>query len=119
LVGIVSILAAIIAFLNPFAAAAALVYFFGFWTLLSGIAAIALAINLRNVIKGEWWYILAGIVTIIFSVLILLNPLAGAITLALFFGINALVNGVLLLSLAIRLRSRERHAGHGHRGAIA
>jgi uncharacterized membrane protein HdeD (DUF308 family) len=115
--GILSILAGIIVFLDPFAAALAMVYLFGCWMLLAGIASIAIAIALRRSIQGEGWYILAGIITIVFSILILLNPLSGALTLTLLFGINVLVNGVFLISLAIRLKNRGRH--QEHHGAIA
>lgn len=117
IIGIVSILAGIIAFIDPFAAATAMVYLFGFWLLIAGVTTISTAIALRRSIQGEGWYILAGIISILFSILILLNPLAGAITLALLFGINVLINGVLLISLAIRLKNRDRHPGH--HGAIA
>jgi uncharacterized membrane protein HdeD (DUF308 family) len=116
-IGIVSILAGIIAFIDPFAAATAMVYLFGSWMFIAGIATIATAIALRRSIQGEGWYILAGIISIVFSILILLNPVAGAITLATLFGISVFINGVLLISLAIRLKNRDRH--QGHHGAIA
>jgi uncharacterized membrane protein HdeD (DUF308 family) len=118
-IGILSVIAGVIAVINPFAAITALVFIFGFWTMISGAATIAIAISLRKRIRGEGWYILAGIIMIIFSFLILINPLAGAITLAMLFGCNALISGIILISMAIRLRSRERHLGHGDYGAIA
>lgn len=110
-IGIVSILAGLFAIINPFAAGLALVYLFGIWALIAGIAAIAMAISLRKRIRGEGWYIAAGVITAVFAVLILLNPAAGAITLALLFGINALVRGILMISLAMRLRRRRRAGG--------
>jgi uncharacterized membrane protein HdeD (DUF308 family) len=117
--GIISIIAGIIAFIDPFAAGIALVFLFGFWIMLAGITAITTAINLRKSIRGEGWYIAAGVISVIFSLLILFNPMAGAITLALFFGFNALANGVLLIVLGIRLKNYNKHEHHIGNNAFA
>jgi uncharacterized membrane protein HdeD (DUF308 family) len=112
--GIISLIAGLLVFYNPFAAGTALIYLFAFWTLLAGIAEIATAIRLRKQIEGEGWYILLGILTIAFSLLILVNPAVGALTLSFMFGIFALVSGIMLLSLAIRLRKRHARTGELH-----
>lgn len=117
--GIISVITGIIAFIDPFAAGTALVFLFGFWIMLAGITAITTAINLRKSIRGEGWYIAAGVITVIFSLLIVFNPLAGAITLALFFGFNALANGILLIVLGIRLKQHNKHADHLGNSAFA
>jgi len=105
--GIIGILVGILTLINPFAAMPALIFLFAFWALMTGILEIAAAIRLRKQIKGEGWFIFAGIVTIIFAVLIMLNPLAGVIAISTFFGIYALVFGILNISLAIRLKRHE------------
>jgi uncharacterized membrane protein HdeD (DUF308 family) len=104
---------------NPFAAGTVLIYLFAFWALMAGVAEIATAIRLRKQIEGEGWYILLGIVTIAFSLLILLNPAVGALTLSFMFAIFALVSGIMLLSLAIRLRNRHARTGGLPHGAVA
>lgn len=117
--GIVSVIAGIIGFIDPFAAGTALVFLFGFWIMLAGITAVTTAINLRKSIGGEGWYIAAGVITVIFSLLIVFNPLAGAITLALFFGLNALANGIFLTVHGIRLKHHNQHADHLGNSAFA
>lgn len=107
--GLFGIIVGIITFYHPFATAAALVYLVAFWALVIGIAEIVWAIRLRKVIQGEGWYILAGILSILFSLMVIFNPIAGALTLTLLFGIYALIIGIMLIALAFRLRNRNRH----------
>jgi uncharacterized membrane protein HdeD (DUF308 family) len=109
--GILSIILAVLVFINPFAATFAFVYLFAAWAFLAGVLEIVAAISLRKSIKGEGWYILLGIATIIFSILIFMNPLAGAVSLAFIFGVYAIVSAVMLISLAIRLKGRNRQSG--------
>jgi uncharacterized membrane protein HdeD (DUF308 family) len=107
LFGLLGIVAGIITFLNPFATGTALIYLIAVWAMLIGIAEVVWAIRLRKVIKSEGWYILSGILSIVFILIILFYPAVGAVTLALMFGIYALVIGVILISLYFRLR-RQR-----------
>lgn len=106
--GIFGIIVGIITFINPFVTAIALMYIIAFWAMVAGIAEIGMAIRLRKVIKGEGWYILAGILSIAFSVFIFINPAIGAITLTIVFGAYALIFGIILLSFALRLRQKHR-----------
>lgn len=105
--GLLGILIGVLTFINPFATAKAVVYLVAFWALVIGITEIVWAIRLRKVIEGEGWYILAGAFTVLFSLLVFFYPEAGAVTLALLFGIYTLVFGFMLIALALRLRRRR------------
>lgn len=105
--GLLGIAAGILTFINPFVTGTALIYLVAFWAMVIGIAEIVWAIRLRKVIRGEGWYILAGIFSIVFGLLVLFYPMAGAITLAIMFGVYALVIGTLLVSLSFRLRRQH------------
>ena len=59
----------------------------------------------RRVLRNEWLLVLGGIISIAFGVLLLANPLAGLLTITWIFGAYALISGVILLALALRLRS--------------
>lgn len=111
--GIAGIIIGIITFYNPFLAGTALVFYVAAWALVMGVVEIAAAIRLRRSIKGEGWYILGGILTIVFGILLMLNPIAGALTLTWIFGVYAIVWGVMLTSLSFRLRKRREVSG-GH-----
>ena len=105
--GLAGIFIGIITFFNPFATGIALLYLVAFWIIVAGVAEIAIAIRLRHEIKGEGWYIAAGVLTVIFGILIMANPAVGVITLTFLFGIYALIAGIVLISLGIRLRKRR------------
>lgn len=106
--GICGIVLGILTFYNPLALGAALIYLVAFWAVLVGLMEIIVAIRLRKSIQGEGWYILGGIISIIFGLLFWLNPIAAAVTLTWLFGFYAIVIGILLISLALRLRKRSR-----------
>ena len=65
---------------------------------------------LNHTVTGQ--VILAGIASIGFGVIMLLQPAAGALVLVLWIGAWALVFGILLMILAFKLR-RIAHEPHG------
>jgi len=103
--GLVGIAAAILTFIWPVVTALALVMFIAAWAVVTGILEIAAAIRLRRVITGEWLLMLSGILSIVFGVLVLAFPLAGAVSIAWMLGAYAFASGVVLVTLGVRLRS--------------
>jgi uncharacterized membrane protein HdeD (DUF308 family) len=106
--GMVGILAAVASVLWPAITALAFVYIIGAWAILTGVFEIGAAIRIRKYVTGEWLLAIAGVLSILFGVLILAVPLAGALVITLWFGAYAFLFGVVLLSLGLRLR-RWRH----------
>jgi uncharacterized membrane protein HdeD (DUF308 family) len=113
--GALGIAAALITVLWPGITALSLVYVIAAWAILTGIATIGAAVRLRKHISGEWLLALSGIASIIFGVLIAAMPLVGAVVIALWFGAYAMVFGVLLIALGIRLRTWDRRLPSGPR----
>jgi uncharacterized membrane protein HdeD (DUF308 family) len=113
--GILSIIAGILTFILPGITALFLLYLIAFWAILTGVFAIVSAIRLRKEITGEWLLILTGIASVAFGFLLLLFPGAGALAVIWWIGAYALVTGALMLGLAFRLRSwdRHHHVAHG------
>jgi len=62
------------------------------------------AIRLRLEVPGEWALILAGLASIVFGVIIMARPAAGALAVVWLIGSYACVFGVLLLVLAFKAR---------------
>jgi uncharacterized membrane protein HdeD (DUF308 family) len=106
--GVLGILAGIIAIVWPGITAAALAILIGAWALITGIAEIVAAIRLRKQIQGELLLGLAGLLSAIFGVLVLLWPALGATAIASFIGVFALIYGVVLIVLGVRLRHLAR-----------
>jgi uncharacterized membrane protein HdeD (DUF308 family) len=105
IIGILGIIIGFLTFHAPAITALALVIYIAAWALMIGATEIAVAIKLRREIKGEWLLILMGLASIIFAVLLLWNPIPGALALVWLIGSYAIVFGVLGIIFGFRLRS--------------
>lgn len=103
--GVVGIVAGIVALAWTELTAMALLTVIAVWAIISGVAEIAAAFRLRRHIQGEWMLAFGGVLSIIFGVLLLLFPGAGVLVLLSLIGAYALVFGVLLFALGLRLRA--------------
>jgi uncharacterized membrane protein HdeD (DUF308 family) len=108
--GILGIAAGIVAFAIPGITALVLLLLIAAWAIVTGAFEIAAAIQLRKYIKGEWLLALAGVASILFGVLLFLNPGAGALAVVWLVGAYTIVFGVLLIALGLRLHSLVRSA---------
>jgi uncharacterized membrane protein HdeD (DUF308 family) len=108
-VGLLGVGAGLLTFVWPGVTALVLLFFIAVWALTTGILQILGAIQLRKEIDNEWLLILGGIVSVIFGLLLMIQPGAGALALVSVIGAYALVHGSLLVSFALRVRG-HRHA---------
>ena len=106
--GIVGILAGLVAIFIPIAAALALVLVVGAWAFVTGILELVGAVKLRREIADEWLLVIDGVLSILLGLLMLIFPGAGLVALVWIIGIYALLFGIALIALAVRLR------GHAH-----
>jgi uncharacterized membrane protein HdeD (DUF308 family) len=102
--GIVGILAGIFAFAWPGVTTLVLLWFIGFWAIVTGVIEIMEAVRLRREIRGEWLLILAGALSVLFGILLFALPATGALALVFLIGWYAIVFGVTYLALGFRLR---------------
>lgn len=112
--GLASLAAGVLTFAWPGITALVLLYTIAGWAVVSGIAQVGAAIRLRRVIEGEWLLGLTGVLSIGFGALMIARPLAGALTVAWMIGAYAVVLGVLLVALGVKLR----HFAHPHDRSI-
>jgi uncharacterized membrane protein HdeD (DUF308 family) len=110
LLGLIAVAAGGIAIFYPLVTAFVLVLLMGANALISGILDIAMAIRLRKEIRNEWMLILAGIVSVVFGVLVFIFPGAGALAMVWIVSFYATLTGVLLLALAFKLRGGAKSA---------
>jgi uncharacterized membrane protein HdeD (DUF308 family) len=106
--GLCGIFAGILTFIWPGLTALGLLIMIAAWAIVTGILEIVATIKLRKEIKREWLLILAGLCSVLFGVLIMLMPAAGALVLVLWIGAYALVFGALLMVLAFKVRRLGR-----------
>jgi len=105
LLGVVGIGAGLATLFYPGLTAMLLLYFMAVWAIGHGIFEILAAIEFRKVIEGELMLVLAGVASIAFGVLIVLNPGAGALSIIWILGGYALLVGVLLVIASLRLKA--------------
>jgi uncharacterized membrane protein HdeD (DUF308 family) len=103
--GIAGILVGVLAFIWTGVTALVLVLFIGAWAIVTGILEIVAAIRLRKVIEREWLLVLSGAMSVLFGLLIFAFPGAGAVGIAWLLGIYAAAGGMVLIALAMRMRS--------------
>src|SRR5438552_17567823 len=104
-IGFLGIIVGLLTFHAPGITALALVIYVAAWALMIGGSEIMLAVKLRREIKGEWFLVLMGLISIAFAVMLLCNPIAGAAALIWLLAWYALVFGVLGIFFGFRLRS--------------
>ena len=104
-IGIMGIIVGLLTFHAPQVTALALVIYIAAWALMIGASEIVMAVKLRHEIKGEWFLILMGLASIIFAVLLLWNPVAGAAAVIWLIAWYAVVLGILGIFFGFRLRT--------------
>ena len=103
--GVVSVLAGIIAFVWPGVTVLAILFVIAFWSIVSGIAEIVESFTMRRQGDGGWgWVLAAGIVSILFGIMLLVWPGTALITLLWLAGIWGIVFGVIIVVWSFRLR---------------
>jgi uncharacterized membrane protein HdeD (DUF308 family) len=116
LLGLVSVAAGVLAIFYPGLTALALVLLMGANALITGVLQIVVAIRLRKMVNNEWLLVLIGAASIAFGVLVLVFPGAGALALVWLISFYAVLSGILLLSLAFRVKGwGSKDSGLGDR----
>lgn len=89
----------------PAAARFSLLSFIAAWAILTGVFEIATAIRLRSELSNEWMLLAGGALSVVFGVLVVAIPSAGAVSIVWVIGSYAILFGVTMLAVAFRVRS--------------
>jgi uncharacterized membrane protein HdeD (DUF308 family) len=103
--GIVGIAVGVLTSVETQSVALALVYVVGAWAVVTGALEIVSALRFRQVMRDGWLVALSGALSIVFGVLVIVQPSAGAYALTLIFGFYAILAGVTEVWFGFRLRS--------------
>jgi uncharacterized membrane protein HdeD (DUF308 family) len=104
IVGLLGIAAGVVTFIWPAMTALTLLMIIAAWAVVMGIFQIVAAVRLRQVIEGEWWLGLSGLLSVIFGIAMFAKPEAGALALIWVIGAYAILFGILLIALGVRLK---------------
>jgi len=101
--GILSILVGGLVIRAPFLTEVLIVIYIAIWMIAIGALEIVTAVRLHKVIKGELWYVLSGVISILAGIIILYNPMGGLWALTWLIGFNAILFGLIFLVMGWRL----------------
>lgn len=104
--GIAGIIFGILVLVWPVKTALALLYLVAIWALVTGVLKIASAFIVPESMKQRWGLGLAGLLSIIFGLILIIHPGAGLLTVLWLVGVFAIVFGLSLILYAFQLRSR-------------
>lgn len=116
--GVVGILVGIAVFSWPELTALLLLYFIAAWAIITGVLEVISGYRLRHAVEHEWAWLLSGILSVLFGVLLIARPETGALAVVWLIGAFAVLFGISLFILAWHLREIER-AEHGHAGGAS
>jgi uncharacterized membrane protein HdeD (DUF308 family) len=108
LLGLVSVAAAVLAVVYPGMTALVLVLVMGINAVVTGALDVAIAVHLRRILRSHWMMVASGMLSILFGALVIAMPQAGALALVWLISLHAIVTGVLLLGLGLRVRRAAR-----------
>jgi uncharacterized membrane protein HdeD (DUF308 family) len=108
LLALISLAAGVVAVAWPGPTAYVLVIVVGVWALVGGLAEIFAGFAQGETAGTRTMFILAGLVSVAFGVVLLARPDVGAVTLALLFGLYSLVYGFSQIAAGIQVRQLGR-----------
>lgn len=107
LIGVLGIIVGLLTFLMPGVTALVLLVFIATWAIVLGIFQIVGAVRVRKEIDNEWTLILGGVISVLFGMILLVAPGAGAIGLVWAIASYAIVFGILLVMAALKLKKHQ------------
>jgi uncharacterized membrane protein HdeD (DUF308 family) len=108
--GIVGIVAGVLAVAMPGLTVLVFVGLLAAWALVSGALELRAAFNLATD-HGRWWLALGGVISIVFGILLIAEPVLGAWVVVWGVGAYATFFGATLLALGFKLRARKLGSG--------
>ena len=104
LLALISLAAGVIAVVWPGPTAYVLVIIVGAWALVAGVAEIIAGFQSGETAGTRAMFIVSGLVSVAFGVVLFARPNVGAITLALLFGLFSVIYGISQIVLGVQVR---------------
>ena len=108
LLALIDLAAGVVALVWPGPTAYVLVIIVAAWALVGGVAEIVAGFATGETAGTRAMFILTGLVSVAFGVLLFARPNVGAVTLALLFGLYSLVHGFTQISAGVQVRQLGR-----------
>jgi len=106
--GLISIGAGVLTFAYPGITTMVLLLVIAVWAVLTGVMEIGAALEFRHIVKGAWLLGLCGVLSIAFGIILMASPSNGALAVVWLIAVYAILFGLALLALGLRLRALRR-----------
>jgi uncharacterized membrane protein HdeD (DUF308 family) len=113
LAGVAGVAVGIVTFVSPGLTGLALLYLIAAWAIVRGVFEIIAAIHLRRELENEWLLALSGLLSVGLGVLLIVAPGAGALALLWWIGGFAIVVGIIMIVLGVRLKGVKDRLARG------
>lgn len=110
--GLLGVAVGIVTFAWPGITALVLLVLIGAWAIALGILEIWAGVEGRKVIRDHWWVIISGVLGVLFGVLLLALPVAGALAIVWLIGVFAILEGIVFIWAGLKLRAAIRNLGN-------
>jgi uncharacterized membrane protein HdeD (DUF308 family) len=114
IVGVLSILAGVLALVWPGITAVALFYLIAWWAILIGIVEVVTAIAYSDRIENEWALVLSGLLAIGFGLILVIWPGPGVVAVLALIATFAILRGIMLIVAGVRLRKLAHATSEPH-----
>ncbi|MCB7135663.1 HdeD family acid-resistance protein [Cellulosimicrobium marinum] len=110
--GVLSVGVGVVLLAWPGKTAVVLAWIIGFWAVVYGIFQTVASLDLRKVSgSGWWWGVIAGLLALVFGLLVLFNVNAGLVSIVWIIAVFAILWGVMLIAFGFQIRSLGKQAG--------
>jgi uncharacterized membrane protein HdeD (DUF308 family) len=111
LMGILGVAVGGYALLNPPVSMMVFLYVVAFQAVMLGCFLVMLGYKVRAATEREWILYLAGTLSVVFGILVIVNPVVGSISVITMIAVWALVTGALKILFAFRIRNLPDRIG--------
>lgn len=105
--GVFGVIAGIAALLLPVFVGLTLLIVIGFWAIATGVMEVVLAFHLRKEIEDEVYLGIAGILSVLFGLFVIIFPLGGVLAIAWLIGLYSILFGGFMIALGLRLHNMD------------
>jgi len=111
LIGILGLLVGGFALLNPPVSMMAFIYLVAFQAILLGVFILMLGYRVRQATNREWILYVTGALSVLFGILVILNPAAGSLSIIYLIASWAIVVGILKIFFGFKVKNLPERVG--------
>jgi len=90
--------------IRPQWAGAFFLFFLAMWAFMTGILQVITSLRLRIYMNNWWILVITGLFSIMFAILIFINPFVGSIAVVTLIGISTIIFGIILVYISRTLK---------------